>query len=141
MFGATLPSAAAGFRPICVQVCASVCTSAHAFMERTIATLFKRVASFGIRPVGQLILPIIDGAKLAGVTPFTTLRSNMSVWLGAPAIMTKMQYLALFSVVTGCEVITVPAAMGCDRQAIVTPAPANWKKLRRERCGRSSHSL
>src|SRR5258708_415269 len=39
ILGAMLPSAAAGLRPICVQCCASVCTSACACMERPSARL------------------------------------------------------------------------------------------------------
>ena len=37
MFGAMLPRAAAGLRPICVQVCASECTKVWDCMERTMA--------------------------------------------------------------------------------------------------------
>src|ERR1022692_4442020 len=105
MFGAMLPNAAAGLRPICVQVCASVWTSAQACMERTSATLFKRVDSLGIKPVGQLMPLIIVGLKLAGVVPLITFRSNMSVWLGAPAIRIKITFLAVFFNVTGCVTI------------------------------------
>ena len=61
IFGAILPSAAAGLRPICDQVCASECTSACERMERTIAIFGSCCASFGSRPVGNRIA--VDGVR------------------------------------------------------------------------------
>src|SRR5438128_1563771 len=100
MLGAISPSAAAGFRPICVQRCASECTSAQACIERTRQIFGSCFARPGNRPVGQLGPLITDGLKFDGVVPFRTLRSNVSTWLGAPASKIKMQFLALFCVVT-----------------------------------------
>ena len=42
----------------------------------------------------------VAGWKFAGVTPFTILRSKVSVWLMAPVSRMKMTFLALFCVVT-----------------------------------------
>src|SRR5437016_8972860 len=98
MLGAISPSAAAGLRPICVQCCESEWTSAQACMDRTSATSPNCAPSLGSRPMGQLIPLTMVGVKFVGVTPFTTFKSNMSVWLGAPAIKMKMQFFALFCV-------------------------------------------
>ena len=73
MFGAMLPSAAAGLRPICIQVCASECTSACERMERTMAKSPVSVASFGSRPVGKRMPLTVSGLEsVAGVTPLTS---------------------------------------------------------------------
>src|SRR5690242_11516108 len=100
IFGAMLPRAAAGLRPICDQVCASECTSAQACMDRTRQTSPSCAPILGISPVGQFNPLIIVGLKSVGVTPFNTLRSKVSVWLGAPASRMKMTFLALFCVTT-----------------------------------------
>src|SRR5436190_24110219 len=79
IFGAILPSAAAGLRPICDHVCARECTSAWERIDRTIAIFGSCCASFGSSPVGNRIPFMVSGAKLAGGVPFTTFRSNVSV--------------------------------------------------------------
>src|SRR5205823_3238637 len=78
MLGAISPRAAAGFRPICVQRCASECTSAQACIDRTRHILGSCFESPGKRPVGQLMPLIMVGLKFEGVVPFRTLRSNVS---------------------------------------------------------------
>ncbi len=54
--------------------------------------------------MGQLIPLMGVGWKLEGVTPFTTLRSKVSVWLMAPVKRMKITFLALFCVVTPADV-------------------------------------
>ncbi len=100
MFGAILPSAAAGLRPICVHVWASECTSACDCIDRISAKSPVIAARFGISPVGKRMPLMVSGLKLAGVTFATTFRSNVSVWLGAPASRMKMTFFAVFFVVT-----------------------------------------
>src|SRR2546422_8496475 len=84
IFGATSPRAPEGLRPICTQCCEIECPVAHAFTDRTIARLGNWSASFGIRPVGHTMPLIVTGLKFDGVTPGTSLKSNVSMWLGAP---------------------------------------------------------
>src|SRR3954451_20488627 len=103
MFGAMLPSAAAGFRPICTHVCESECTSAQARTERTMAILGSCAAILGKIPVGQVTPLIVSGWSEAGVSG-DILKSKVSVWLGAPVSRMKITFLALFCVVTGEEV-------------------------------------
>src|SRR5581483_4161400 len=67
IFGAILPSAAAGLRPICDHVCASECTSAWARIERTMAMFGSCWVSFGSSPVGNRTPLTVSGAKLDGV--------------------------------------------------------------------------
>src|SRR4030081_2803182 len=69
-------------------------------------------ASCGMIPVGHMMPLILTGLKLVGVTPLTSLKSNVSVWLGAPAIRMKITFFALFCRVTGFESTTMPAAAG-----------------------------
>src|SRR5215467_2300751 len=99
---------------------------------------------FGSRPVGQVIpLPIASGCIEDGVLG-DCLKSNMSVWLGAPTIRMKMTFFALFSIVTGCVVIcTLLWALAGGRSSIapLTPAPQSWKNCRREQCGRRKKGL
>ena len=109
MLGETLPSTPAGFRPICVHVCASEWTSAQACIERTTANWFIIDPSFGIRPAGNATPFTVSGANADGVVPFTTFRSNVSVWLGAPARRMKITFFALFIIGTGVELITCAA--------------------------------
>src|SRR5262249_44059119 len=99
-FGARFPNAAAGFRPICTQVCESECTSAQARTDRTIVILGIWLAILGRIPVGHTMSLIVVGFRDAGVSG-EALKSNVSVWLGAPVSNTKMTFLALFCVVTG----------------------------------------
>jgi hypothetical protein len=85
-------------------------------------------ASFGMIPVGHTMPLMLVGLKLVGVTPLTSLKSNVSVWLGAPAIRMKMTFLALFCMVTGRESITTPAGAGLPIMHVaVTPAPKMLK--------------
>ena len=67
-------------------------------------------ARLGIRPVGNSVPLMVSGLKLAGVTPETILRSNVSVWLGAPASRMKMTFLAVFLVVTPEDVTSAALA-------------------------------
>src|SRR5262245_20998716 len=87
--------------------------------------------SDGNRPPGQSIPLIVVGPKFAGVQP-PTCRSKVSVWLGAPGSITKMQYLAVFRIV-GCE--AEPADCGNisigDMKYPVSPVAATLKKMRR----------
>src|SRR5258708_18189481 len=100
------------------------CPVAHALTERTMAMFGNCAASLGIRPAGQLTPLMLVGLKAAGVTPSTTFRSKVSVWLGAPAIRMKMTFFAVFCVVTVFELITTPAGSGLPiMQVAVTPAP------------------
>src|SRR5216683_3069931 len=109
MLGAISPRAPEGLRPICTQFCEMECPVAQALTERTIAMFGNCAASFGMMPVGHRTPLMLAGLKSAGVTPLTGLKSNVSVWLGAPAIRMKMTFLALFCIVTGRELITTPA--------------------------------
>src|SRR5215472_14622542 len=52
IFGAMSPKAAAGFLPICCQVCASEWTSAQALIERTRARSPSEFPSLGSKPAG-----------------------------------------------------------------------------------------
>ena len=38
---------------------------------------------------------MVSGLKVAGVTPVTILRSNVSVWLGAPSRQMKTTFFAV----------------------------------------------
>src|SRR5579864_8411330 len=78
MFGAMLPSAAAGLRPICVQVWPRLCTRACELMERTIEKSGMFLARFGKIPVGQRIPLMVSGALAEGVTPGVIFKSNVS---------------------------------------------------------------
>src|SRR5690349_20117513 len=92
-----------------------------------------------MRPVGNTIPLLVSGLKVEGVVPFTTFRSNVSVWLGAPARRMKMTFFAVFRVVTGVE-LTMGAAGSSDAsQEAVTPVPARVRKRRLERCGFSEN--
>ena len=124
MLGAMSPSAAAGFRPICTQVCESECTSAQARTERTIAKLGSSPAIFGSSPVGQTTPLMVSGWSEAGVLG-DILKSNVSVWLGAPVSRMKMTFLALFCVVTVDDLISAAAAFGRSSIEPVTPAPTS----------------
>src|SRR5207244_7515978 len=127
ILGAILPSAAAGLRPICTQVCESECTSAHARTDRTIATLGSCDAILGRIPVGQVRPLTVSGLSDAGVSG-DILKSNVSVWLGAPVSRMKITFLALFCVVTAVELISAAEAVFGRRSiAPVTPAPRSWK--------------
>src|SRR5260370_22291588 len=136
MLGAISPRAAAGLRPICVQCCASEWTSAQECMDRTSATSPNCAPSLGIKPMGQSIPLTMVGLKFDGVTPFTTFRSNISVGLGAPAIKMKMQFFALFCVVTVPWLSTSALATLPTRYEPTTPAPMMSKNRRRVKCGR-----
>src|ERR1035438_3848326 len=136
MLGETLPRTPAGLRPICVHVCARECTRAQAFMERTMEKSLIIVASFGMRPLGNRTPLVVVGLNVAGVVPFRTLRSKMSVWLGAPASRMKMTFFALFCIFTGVVLMTVVAGRREASQEAVTPVPAMLKKRRRVRWGR-----
>jgi hypothetical protein len=75
---------------------------------------------------------ITVGLKSEGVVPETTFRSNVSVWLGAPVMKTKITFFAVFCIVTGFESITTPAGAGLPTiKFAVTPAPRMWKSWRR----------
>jgi hypothetical protein len=77
------------------------------------------------------MLPMVSGAKEAGVTPLTILKSKVSVWLGAPAIRMKITFCAVFLVVTPAAA-TSAAFAGCRaRNDAVTPAPTSSRKWRR----------
>src|SRR5439155_20725031 len=136
IFGAMLPSAAAGFRPICTQVWDSEWTSAHARTERTTAMLGSWPAIFSSNPTGHETPLIVSGFSEAGVSG-DCLKSNVSLWLGAPVSRMKMTFLALFSVVTGELVMSAAEArLGRSNIEPVTPPPRSWKNCRRELCGR-----
>src|SRR5579872_1731084 len=96
-------------------------------MERTMENLSVMLPSLGRRPLGHKIPFTVSGLKEAGVTPCTFLRSNVSVWLGAPASRIKITFLAVFFVCPP-ELVTVAAlAYRCARYDPVMPAPASWK--------------
>ena len=99
MFGAMLPSDAAGLRPICTQVWPRLWTRAWACSERTIENWSVIAPSLGRIPVGQRMPLTVCGAAAAGVTPAVFLKSKVSTWLGAPAIRMKMTLVALLIVV------------------------------------------
>jgi hypothetical protein len=99
MCGAIFELPCVGLRPICTQACAKPCTAAQERVERSSAMLPNWLASVGISPCGNSVLPYMVGLKLAGVHG-PTLRSNVSVWLGAPAMRTKITFLAVFFGVT-----------------------------------------
>ena len=42
---------------------------------------------------------IVAGLNVVGVTPLTTFKSKVSVWLGAPASRMKITFFAVFLVV------------------------------------------
>src|SRR5262249_9789337 len=125
IFGATSPSAPEGLRPICTQLCEMEWPVAQALTDRTMARLGNWSASFGRMPVGQRMPLMLAGLKLEGGTPSTSLKSNVSMWLGGPAIGMKMTFFAWFCGVTGGELRTTPAAAaGLPAKAVaVTPAP------------------
>ena len=56
--------------------------------------------------MGQFNPLTMVGLKFEGVTPLTTFRSKVSVWLGAPASRMKMQFLAVFCIVTPVWVVS-----------------------------------
>ena len=45
---------------------------------------------------GEIMPLMLVGLNVVGVTPLITLRSNVSVWLGAPASRMKITFLAVF---------------------------------------------
>jgi hypothetical protein len=57
MCGAMAPVAPPGLRAICAQVCPSWCTAAHDSPLRTMVSLSRCSAVFGITPFGQRTLP------------------------------------------------------------------------------------
>jgi hypothetical protein len=132
IFGDTSPNAAAGFRPICVHVCPSECTSAHARIDRTIATFPNCAPNFGITPVGHNTPFTVSAFNEAGVEG-PTLQSNVSTWLGAPVSKMKITFFAVFFVVTAVPFTS--ASNGCARYDPATPAPATSKNRRRDKCG------
>src|ERR1043166_2615670 len=96
-------------------------------------------AILGISPVGQLIPFTVVGLKEAGVTPEMTLRSKVSMWLGAPASRIKIVFLALFWVATPALVTSAARRYRLARNEAVTPAPAMRKNSRRVQWGRSKN--
>ena len=58
----------------------------------------------GIRPAGKATPLMVSGLKSLGVTPGTSLKSNVSMWLGAPASRMKMHFRALFCMETSVAV-------------------------------------
>ena len=65
----------------------------------------------GSKPVGHITPFTVCGLKLVGVVPGTTFRSNVSVWLGAPASRMKMQFCAVAFVCTGVLVGALVCAL------------------------------
>src|SRR5712692_3420929 len=80
---------------------------------------------------------MVAGAKSDGVTPGTILKSNVSIWLGAPASRMKMTFLALFCVVTLAWLMVSAARARRARKKPETPVPTSSKNWRRVQCGRS----
>src|SRR5690242_14595721 len=105
-------------------------------MERTIAKSLSWPARLGSRPVGKTMPLLVSGLKLAGVIPGTILKSNVSVWLGAPAHKMKITFFAVFIAVTEAPEVSAALAYRSERTEPPTPAPRISKKRRRVQCGR-----
>src|SRR5437660_1811722 len=73
--------------------------------------------------------------------PLTIFRSNVSVWLGAPASRMKITFCALPLDVAPPPDPSAALRRRCPRYAPVTPAPRISKKRRRVQCGRLKNVL
>src|SRR5512138_2861150 len=88
-------------------------------------------ARLGSKPAGQSTPLIVVGAKSGGVHE-PTRRSNVSVWLGAPARRMKMTFLAVFSRIASGFQETVCANISIgEAKYPATPVAAILKKTRR----------
>src|SRR5438477_10086559 len=88
------------------------------------------VPKLGSRPLGQSIPLIVVGAKSAGVHA-PTCKSNVSIWLGAPGIRKKMQFLAVPIIVAPGVVVITCAETGIgETKYPATPVAAILKKTR-----------
>src|ERR1043166_2609837 len=97
MCGAIEPVAPPGLRAICAHACPSWCTAAQARPGRTNVSCPRCCAVCGISPCGKSSAPLsyVVGLKSDGVHD-PTLRSQVSMFDGAPGRKMKMQFFAEF---------------------------------------------
>src|SRR5262249_12089882 len=122
--GAIAPVAPVGLRAICSHVCPRPCTSAGARTDLTIETEPSWSARFGRSPAGKRSPPPkLAGAKSDGVQA-PSLRSHVSIWLGAPGRKTKMTFRAVLFVATEADVAAHARADGVrNHESTRPPAP------------------
>ena len=136
MFGASEPVAPVGLRAdLEPRLPERPCTSADALTDLRIAMSERCSEMFGSRPAGNLREdPKLAGAKSAGVHG-PSLRSHVSIWLGAPGRKMKIAFRAVPRGVT-CAEVAAQAAAGDFRNHDATRPPAPiWRKPRRESSG------
>src|SRR5436305_13292629 len=98
-------------------------------------------AVFGISPRGKRIFPPanVSGAKSAGVHA-PSLKSQVSLWLGAPVRKMKIALLAVLRNATLGAAVAPNSSRGLTTSAkyeATSPVPATLRKRRREKPGPS----